>query len=54
MPIIGTVGLGVISFFLASFQIKENKILAYLLSGSAPLVALLVMITTLNIINLMK
>jgi hypothetical protein len=54
MPVVGTFILGVVSFFAASFQIKENKILAYILSGAAPLVALLVMITTLNIINLVK
>lgn len=54
MPVVGVFIFGLISFFIASYQIRENKILAYIISGSAPLVSLLAMITTLNIINLVK
>lgn len=54
LPVVGSFILGIISFLIASFQIKENKVLAYILSGAAPLVGILVMITTLNIINLVK
>lgn len=54
MPVVGAFLFGIVSFVSASFSIKENQVLAYILSGSAPLVALLVMITTLNIINLVK
>lgn len=54
LPVAGSMILGIVSFLIASFEIKENKVLAYVLSGAAPLVGILVMITTLNIINLVK
>ncbi len=54
VPVAGSFIFGLVSFLLASYSIKEKRVLGYILSGSAPLVAILAMITTLNIVNLVK
>ena len=54
IPLIGAFILGTISFLMVNKIIKESKILAYIIAGSAPLVAISAVITTMKIVALVK
>ncbi len=54
LPLVGTLLLGIFNFSLAASFHSREKVFSYLLSGTAMVISLLAMITTFNIVNLMK
>ena len=54
LPTAGTFLLGIFDLGLAINLHSQNKVFAYLLSATASLVAVLVFVTTVNIVNLIK
>jgi hypothetical protein len=54
LPIIGTVLLGIFNLGLATTFHPKDRIISYLLAGTASLVAILAALTLGSIINLMK
>ncbi len=54
LPTIGAILLGIFDLGLAITFHAKDKVFAYLLSATASLVAILVLVTTFNIINLIR
>ena len=54
LPTAGALLLGIFDFSLAISFHPRDRVFAYLLSGTASFLAILVMVTSLNIVNLMR